>query len=99
MNYRIGTLVLLVAVVGLSGCHPFRALKEGGRSCRDANPYLAAGSIATLRIPQGLDAPDTSNALHIPQLNEPAPPPRSKTDPCLDEPPAFRTTKQAPPHA
>ncbi len=54
-------------------------------------------SIPPLKIPPGLEAPDTTNALHLPQLNEPAPPPRTGQQPCLDEPPPYKVAK--PPQA
>ena len=99
MKYRLALLALRAAVVGLAGCHPLRAIRNVGGTCRDKQPYMKAQSIAPLRIPPGMDMPDTSNALHIPALNEPQPPPRTSRDPCLDAPPSFRTAKQAPPQA
>jgi hypothetical protein len=56
---------------------------------------MAAKSVPPLKIPQGLDAPDTASALKLPTLNEPLAP-RSKKDPCLDEPPSFKLSKPAP---
>jgi uncharacterized lipoprotein len=76
-----------------AGCHPFRHFTY---ACHKKQPYMSAGSIAPLRIPTGLDAPDTTNALKIPALNEPAPPPRTGRQPCLDEPPSFKVPKPAP---
>jgi len=46
-------------------------------------------------VPPGLDAPDTTNALRLPVLNEPAPPPRGAKQPCLDEPPPFKVPQPA----
>jgi len=61
---------------------------------------MAATSVAPLKIPAGLDNPDTTNALHIPPLNEPVPPPLKGKQPCLDEPPAFKLPpKPTPPQA
>jgi len=60
---------------------------------------MRSASVAPLKIPPGLDTPDTANALHIPALNTPAPPARKKADPCLDEPPPFNVPKQVPPQA
>ncbi|HET9391208.1 MAG TPA: hypothetical protein VFO44_16290 [Steroidobacteraceae bacterium] len=99
MTYRIAVPGLLACLMILSGCHPLRALRNVRGSCHDVQPYTKAQSIAPLRIPAGLDAPDTSNALHVPALNEPAPPPRGPKDPCLDSPPAFKVAKPAPPQA
>jgi uncharacterized lipoprotein len=90
----------LAAVVALAGCHPIRALKSRELSCHTRQPYMAATSAAPLKIPAGLDTPDTTNALHIPPLNEPAPPLRKGKEPCLDEPPQFRAPpKPATPQA
>ena len=97
MTYRIVVIAILAAAsMGLSGCKHLRQL---AKSCHENKPYQRAASIAPLKIPVGLDTPDTTNALHIPALNTPEPPPRKKTDPCLDEPPPFNVPKQAPPQA
>ncbi|HTY49289.1 MAG TPA: hypothetical protein VMB48_06335 [Steroidobacteraceae bacterium] len=75
----------------LAGCH---ALHSMTRACSsDATGYEHATSIAPLRVPPGLDAPDTRSALQIPVLNEPAPPARSSKDPCLEEPPQYEEPK------
>ena len=78
-------------LLALGGCHPIRAFK----SCHNTQPYMTAQSAAPLKIPPGYDVPDTTNALHIPELKEPAPPARKGKDPCLDEPPPFRVVKPA----
>ena len=74
----------------LAGC---RLL--GANACHAPQPYMSAKSVAPLKIPAGLDSPDTSNALRIPVLNEPAPPPRKGREPCLDEPPPFKAPQGA----
>ena len=74
----------------LSACHVF-----GINSGHAPQAYLGAKSVAPLKIPAGLDAPETNNALRIPALNEPAPPARKGKDPCLDEPPAFKVRQAA----
>jgi uncharacterized lipoprotein len=99
MSYRVAQIGFLVALTGLAGCHPLQRLRDAGGSCHDVKPYMKAGSVASLKIPPGLDTPDSTNALHIPVLNTPAMPPRKKTDPCLDEPPPFKIPKPAPPQA
>lgn len=91
--------VLLAVSLALAGCHPIRALKSRAYSCHNKQPYMAATSVAPMKIPPGLDVPDTTNALKIPDLNEPAPPPRKGHDPCLDEPPPFKVAKPATPQA
>jgi hypothetical protein len=95
---RLG--MILAVCVALPGClHPIRALKARAYSCHSKQPYMTAGSVAPLKIPPGLDQPDTTNALHIPDLKEPPPPPRGGHDPCLDEPPPYKIAKPAPPQA
>jgi uncharacterized lipoprotein len=88
-------LVLALAVT-LPGCKVFRS---GSASCHKKQPYMSASTVPQLRIPPGLDVPDTTNALRIPDLKEPAPPPRKGKDPCLDQPPAYKVAKPVPPQA
>jgi hypothetical protein len=63
-------------------------------NCSKPQAYADAQSLPPLRIPVGLDGPDTRAALKIPDLNEPEAP-RGPKDPCLVDPPAF-TTSAAP---
>ena len=81
----IAPLLLTVA-----GCNPF---KNYTYACHKKQPYMEATSIAPLKIPPGLDPPDSTNALHLPALNEPPPPPRKGHEPCLDEPPPYKVQK------
>jgi uncharacterized lipoprotein len=85
-------LWLAPLLLALSACHALRA-----KSCHGAQPYMGAKSVAPLKIPAGLDPPETGNALRIPALNEPAPPARKGKDPCLDEPPPFKVRQAAAP--
>jgi uncharacterized lipoprotein len=87
-------LWLVPLALTMAGCHPFRHLSY---SCHRQQPYMQAGSVAPLKIPTGLDAPDTTSALRLPALNEPAPPPRKGQEPCFDEPPPYKVAK--PPQA
>lgn len=89
----IRLLIVAALLVTLAGCHPFRRLTY---SCHKRQPYQGQTSVPPLVIPAGLDAPDTSNALHLPALNEPAPPPRKGREPCLDEPPSYKVAKPRP---
>jgi uncharacterized lipoprotein len=96
---RFDWLPRLVAVVGLlalSGCF-FHRHRGESNSCNDPQPYAKAQSIAPLKTPIGLSPPDTRAALRIPDLNQPAPPPRTRVEPCLDSPPAFVVPKPAKP--
>jgi uncharacterized lipoprotein len=56
-------------------------------NCHKPQAYATAEDLPPLRIPAGLDGPDTRTALKIPALTEPEAPRRLK-DPCLEEPPA-----------
>ncbi len=95
----IGKIAALSVLLLLAGCHPFRWIAKIGGTCHDKKAYMVAKSTPPLQVPAGLDAADTSSALKIPRLNEPAPPPRREKDPCLDEPPSFVTPKTTPPQA
>lgn len=99
MRNRFALIAVAAALVGLAGCHPLKGLRNVGGSCHDPKPYMKAQTTPPLKIPAGLDSPDTANALQVPALDTPVPPPRKKTDPCLDEPPPFNVPKQAPPQA
>ncbi len=79
--------VMAAVGVGLSGCHAWRSLTH---SCvNDTDRYQQATSVPPLRVPLGIDPPDSKSALQVPVLNEPALPPRGPKDPCLEEPPKF----------
>ena len=91
--------VVVAVALALSGCHPFRALKSRAFSCHVKQPYMASTSVAPLTVPPGLDKPDRTDALVVPDLKEPAPPLRKGREPCLDEPPPFKVAKPAPPQA
>jgi uncharacterized lipoprotein len=81
------SLAALVPLV-LGGCRTIHRIANED-TCNKPQPYQRATSIAPLNIPRGLDAPDTSHALDIPKLDEPAFPPRRPTEPCLAAPPSF----------
>ena len=86
----------LATLAALSGCRFFR----GVGSCHGTQAYMNAKSEPPLKVPPGLEAPDTTNTLHLPQLIEPPPPPRKGKDPCLDEPPPYKVQQpKAPPQA
>lgn len=81
-------IVLSAALVAAGGC------KRMTSACNKPQLYAEAQDLPPLKVPVGLDGPDTRAALKIPPLNEPEAP-RRKGDPCLEDPPAL--TNPAPP--
>jgi uncharacterized lipoprotein len=86
-----------LALVALCGCHFFHRHTGKNYTCNDPQLYAKAQSIAPLKTPIGLNAPDTKGALHIPDLNQPPPPARTHSDRCLDLPPPFVVPKAVKP--
>ena len=80
-------ILWLALLLVMGGCRSWSA-----KSCHGPQPYQQAKTVPPLAIPSGLTAPDTTNALRLPQLHEPAPPPRTGSQPCLDEPPSFKVS-------
>jgi uncharacterized lipoprotein len=72
----------------LGGCKTIHHLVRSD-DCNKPQPYMQATSVPRLNVPEGLDSPDTSHALDVPNLDGPAPPRRGPKDPCLDKPPSF----------
>jgi hypothetical protein len=58
-------------------------------SCNKPGTYSSAEEIPPLKMPIGLDGPDTALALKIPPLREPEVP-RDANAPCLEEPPPMK---------
>ncbi len=83
--------LMIIAVTLLSGCHLFSKLEP---DCHRPQEYQRAVQRAPLKVPAGLDTPNTQGALVIPTV-ELAPPPPGPHDACLDAPPRY---KPAPPN-
>jgi uncharacterized lipoprotein len=97
MLLAVGLLSAIVCVT--SGCNPFRR-SHAEAVCKGPAGYADAASVPPLQIPAGLEAPDTRGALRIPDLNTPEPPPRTRAQGCLDEPPPYVIAKpKEPPEA
>jgi uncharacterized lipoprotein len=92
----VGLLTLVVAVT--AGCNPFRR-SQADAICKGPEGYADASSIAPLKVPAGLESPDTRAALRIPELSTPEPPPRTRGQGCLDEPPPYVIAKPKEPEA
>jgi uncharacterized lipoprotein len=94
MRKFLAVLGLSMLIVALGGCRSWRET-----NCHKPQAYQSARTGTTLKIPEGVDAPDSAGLLKLPVLNEPAPPPRGPKDPCLDQPPPFKVPKAATPQA
>jgi hypothetical protein len=87
----LGALLLCAAALAqLSGCTLYnRVFHRGGSASCHEHPFIGnADSRPGLKVPEGLSAPDTRNAVKIPALPT-AEPERSKDQPCLAQPPKF----------
>lgn len=81
---RFPAVVLATAsAFTLAGCASLR-----GGDCHAPQAYEAAVSVPSLRVPEGLSAPQNRGALKIPDVGDTARR-RGPGDPCLDEPPSF----------
>jgi len=78
-------LLVVGAAALVSGCHLFGRLTP---DCHTPQEYQRAGQVPPLKVPAGLDSPNTQGALVIPAVAL-APPPPGKKDACLDVPPRY----------
>ncbi len=81
---------MIVAATLLSACHMFARVTD----CHRPQEYQRAAQVPALKVPAGLDTPNTQGALVIPTVDL-APPPPGAHDACLDAPPRY---KPAPPN-
>ncbi|HEY5263848.1 MAG TPA: hypothetical protein VIJ37_02565 [Steroidobacteraceae bacterium] len=84
-------LLVVSATALMSGCHLFSKLTP---DCHKPQEYQRARQVPPLKVPSGLDSPNTQDALVIPTVGVSPPPPGPK-DNCLDIPPRY---KPAPPN-
>ena len=99
MKKSLTLAVVLLAMLATAGCNPFRRHSADNELCKEPVSYADAKEGKMLIIPAGLEAPDTRNALRIPDLSTPEPPPRKKSDGCLDEPPNYVIPKPTQPES
>jgi len=94
---RVAQILMLTGAAALlSGCHIFGRLNP---DCHSKQEYQHARQLGPLKVPEGLDSPNTQGALVIPMV-ELAPPPPGPKDACLDLPPRYKpapTNKAASP--
>ena len=79
-------LILIAAGALMSGCHLFSKLNP---DCHSPQEYQHALSAPPLKVPAGLDSPNTAGALVIPTVTD-APPPPGPHDQCFDVPPRYK---------
>jgi hypothetical protein len=87
---RIAVVLILASAAMLGAC------RSASVKCAKPGAYVQAQTVAPLRIPANLDAPDTRGALRVPDLNEPEVP-APTVSPCLDQPPRFSNTARLEP--
>jgi uncharacterized lipoprotein len=76
----------IAAAVLLNGCRLIHGFEP---DCHKPQEYLRAVQRAPLKVPDGLDSPNTQGALVIPTVGLTAPPP-GPHEACLDTPPRYR---------
>ena len=84
-------LMSIAASALLSGCHVFSKLNP---DCHSIQEYQRAQETPPLKVPAGLDSPNTQGALVIPPVGA-VPPRPGPNEACLDTPPRY---KAAPPN-
>ena len=80
-------LLALIALLALTGCGAFRPTYE---NCDETPAYAGAKELPPLRVPEGVDAPDTRNALRVPAVTVPEKPLDGR---CIDAPPSYGTPR------
>ena len=84
---RVERAILVIAAASLlCGCHMFR---NRVAVCNKPQEYQRAAQVTPLKVPVGMDTPNTQGALVIPTV-ELTPPPRGPHDACLDSPPKYK---------
>jgi uncharacterized lipoprotein len=78
-------LIIVAAAAALCGCHIFKQLTP---DCHVPQEYQRAVQLPPLKVPEGMDTPNTQSALVIPNV-EVTPPPPGPHDACLDVPPHY----------
>lgn len=82
---KLTRFTILLAAGVLVGCKAFSPTYE---DCAADQPYHSAREVPPLRVPEGLDMPNTRNALVIPEVTAPERPLDGR---CIDAPPPYRT--------
>ena len=87
-SHAVRALVCALTLLAASGCATFRHGKPKHTRCPEPPVSEDVKNMPPLRVPPGLDAPDTRNAIKVPPLTEPVVA-RAPDAPCLSAPPSF----------
>lgn len=77
---------LIAAAPLMDGCRLVHGFEP---DCHKPQEYQRAVQVAPLKVPEGLDSPNTQGALVIPTVGLALPPPGPR-DTCLDAPPRYK---------
>jgi hypothetical protein len=82
--------VAACALLLVTGCHTLHNWfhRKPSPGCHEAPFTGDTDTRPSLKVPEGLSAPDTTAAIKVPQLNEPEQV-RAHDAPCLDMPPDY----------
>ena len=80
-------VLALIAMLALAGCAAFRPTFE---NCDETPAYAGAKELPPLKVPEGVAAPDTRNALKVPEVTVPEKPLSGR---CIDAPPSYSPPK------
>jgi uncharacterized lipoprotein len=85
---NFGTIISVIGAAALlCGCHAIS--QRLNPDCHVRQEYQQARQVAALKVPEGLDSPNTEGSLVIPTV-ELSPPPPGPKDACLDIPPRYK---------
>jgi uncharacterized lipoprotein len=87
-------LVLILLVLPLASCGFFKRSSD----CDRPGGYESAVNLPPLKVPAGMDAPDTRASMPIPDISAPEKP-RQPGDRCLDLPPRYNPQPDSQPPA
>lgn len=85
---RLGAALGALWLIAAGGCASFHHSKTKKPHCPEPAISSDVKNMPPLRVPTGLDAPDTRNAIKVPTLTEPEVA-RLDSEPCLSSPPSF----------
>jgi uncharacterized lipoprotein len=85
----LGRAVIVVLALVASGCSWTHHGRNRHAKCMEPNIGTQARNLPPLKVPAGMDSPDTRNAIKVPPLAEPERS-RSPQDPCLSSPPSYK---------